>query len=153
MASVDVRDAEPEDLPGVMAIEDECFGSERFSPETVRVFMEREDAFLLVALEGQRVIGAAMCIASPRCSEAKIASIAVLKEFRRKGVGSALLRECESKFVSGGASRSGLEVEVNNQPAIDLYSKHGYQLIGIVRGYYSNGRDAYYMEKALKGWG
>ncbi|PSB66933.1 GNAT family N-acetyltransferase [filamentous cyanobacterium CCP1] len=46
---------------------------------------------------------------------------------RRRGIGSALLRQAETWAVKRGDRQIGLQVFCNNQPAISLYQKLGYQ--------------------------
>lgn len=135
------------DLPAVMRIERECFPERPFSENVVRVFLTRADAFLLVAEEQGDVVGAAMCLYSACAGEGKIASVAVLEEHRRKGIGSALLKECESLLESMDIHRFSLEVGVGNTAALELYSSRGYKVLGILRRFYSDGQDAYCMEK------
>ena len=38
-------------------------------------------------------------------------------------------------------------VRVSNLPALGLYRKLGYEIVDTWRGYYSDGEDAYLMEK------
>jgi ribosomal-protein-alanine N-acetyltransferase len=78
-------------------------------------------------------------------------SIAVLKEYRRRGIGSKLLEEtirASREFYDAEAIY--LEVRVSNKPAISLYEKFGFKKARIIRGYYMDGEDAYVMVKRLK---
>lgn len=144
-----IRQADEIDMPALMSIEEECFGAERFSAEIVRAFVERDDTFVLAALEGQDILGSAMCIVSELMREGKIASIAVRKEVRRKGIGSKLLEECEKGFRIQGAQKYSLEVEATNEAAIALYLGKGYEVKATLQDFYGTARNAYYMEKNL----
>jgi len=136
-----------DDLPGIMGIEDGCFGAERFSPITIQAFLVREDTFVAVAEIENRIVGAAMCMHSKCMGEGRIASVAVLPEFRGQGLGGELLDQCEKEFRLLGLTKFTLEVETINAPAVDLYISRGYAVRGIIKNYYSEGRDAYLMEK------
>jgi ribosomal-protein-alanine N-acetyltransferase len=144
-----VRLADEDDIPGLLEVEEKCFGKEKFSPETIRAFIERDDAFILAALEDDRIVGSAMALMSDLLKQGKVASVAVLKDFRGKGVGSALLRECEKIFESQGLKKYSLEVDTMNELAIALYSSRGYEIKGMLRDFYGFGRNAYYMEKKV----
>lgn len=146
---MDIRPANMNDLPGILDIEQKCFGEERFSSETVRAFIEREDCVVVLALEGGLTVGSAMCMFSKLAREGRIVSVAVLKELRSKGIGGMLLQECENIFRSHSLSTYTLEVETSNEPAIRLYLKHGYETVGIINDYYSAGRAAYVMDKRI----
>jgi ribosomal-protein-alanine N-acetyltransferase len=79
-----------------------------------------------------------------------LVSIAVLPEYRRRGVGSALLSKTID--VMRNVYRVDaiyLEVRVSNEPAIRLYEKFGFRKARIWRGYYRDGEDAYIMVKRL----
>ncbi len=79
-----------------------------------------------------------------------LVSIAVLKEYRGRGIGSALLRETiRAVREEYGAEAIYLEVRVSNYPAIRLYEKFGFRKVRIIRGYYRDGEDAYVMVKRL----
>jgi len=144
-----IRRATERELTELLGIEEECFGVEKFSPETVRAFVARSDAFVLLASEGDEKLGSAMCIVSDEASEGKIASIAVLRRHRGKGVGVQLLEACERQFQSRHLRRYSLEVETENEPAVSLYLSRGYEVKGIIKDFYSVGRDAYCMEKKV----
>ncbi len=77
-------------------------------------------------------------------------SIAVLKEYRRRGVGSALLSKTIDVMKNVyKVDAIYLEVRVSNTPAIRLYEKFGFKKARIWRGYYRDGEDAYIMVKRL----
>ncbi len=141
------RLADAHDLPGIMRIEQECFGEERFTAEVVLSLITRADAFTMVAESEGRMVGAAMGMFSQETGEGKIASVAVLKRYRRRGIGTRLLEACEEIFRSYGLSLFTLEVEVTNEPAVALYASRGYMIEEVLAGFYSRGRDAYRMVK------
>lgn len=82
-----------------------------------------------------------------------IATIGVLPEYRRQGIGSALLEACEQAL--GGrlgrerVSAIRLTVRTSNLTAIRLYEERGYFKIGIWPAYYQDKEDGVVMEKGL----
>jgi len=80
-----------------------------------------------------------------------VISIAVLQEYRRRGIGSALMSEALKIFEEKyDVDSVYLEVRVSNQPAINMYERFGFVKARIIRGYYRDGEDAYVMVKRLK---
>ena len=77
--------------------------------------------------------------------------VKIATEFSQKNRGFAgfLLENMEKTLKEKGVEFVTLEVRFSNLPAINLYKKHGYQEVGIKRGYYSNGEDAIGMIKGL----
>jgi FkbH-like protein len=74
-----------------------------------------------------------------------IASLAVKPECRRKKVASSLLSSIIEVCSSEGYKNFILEVSTANKPAIRLYLKHGFRVIGILPNCYSKSRHAYLM--------
>lgn len=146
---MEVRRAGVQDLQGLMRLEEDCFGVEKFSENTLMAFLVRTDAFALVAEDEGVVTGAALCLCSVSRAEGRIASMATLPGHRRRGIGTRLLQEAEDAFRQMGARTFGLEVEADNGAAIALYAGHGYTLRAVVRDYYGAGRHAYAMEKVV----
>ncbi len=70
--------------------------------------------------------------------EGYITNIAVFPEFRKKGVGAALLYHTEEFGRLKGLSFITLEVRESNTVAISLYEKHGFQLQGQRKNFYIN---------------
>ena len=78
-------------------------------------------------------------------------SIAVLEEYRRRGIGSELLRRTiETARADNNIVSVYLEVRVSNEPAIRLYEKFGFRKARIIRAYYRDGEDAYVMVLRLR---
>jgi ribosomal-protein-alanine N-acetyltransferase len=73
-----------------------------------------------------------------------IATVAVLPEHRRRGIGNALLQACEAQMDVPDVR---LSVRASNNDAIRLYRVAGYQHVGVWPDYYQDGEDALIMEK------
>jgi ribosomal protein S18 acetylase RimI-like enzyme len=61
-------------------------------------------------------------------------------------LGSQLLRTVEEQLP---VSRVRLSVRATNDPAIQMYSSHGYRQHSVWQRYYSDGEDALVLEKTL----
>lgn len=142
-----VREMTAEDLDYVMEIENASFAI----PWT-RKSMEGElgSAMKLyyVALCDDRVVGYAGMWHV--VTEGHITNIAVLPEYRGRGVGKALMEKimqiAEEKDMLGVT----LEVRKSNETALCLYKKYGFVLSGIRKEYYEdNKEDAYIMWRYL----
>ena len=68
--------------------------------------------------------------------EGEILRIAVSPAYKRKGVADAMMRALEIWVVSHGIKVVYLEVRADNEPAIALYKKNGFQVQGIRKHYY-----------------
>lgn len=79
--------------------------------------------------------------------------IAVRAKRHRQGLGTALLRWCEARARACGAPGLLLEVRPSNVGALSFYAKHGFERIGVRRGYYpaplGTREDAYVMKKEI----
>ena len=75
-----------------------------------------------------------------------VSTLGILPEYRRRGLGSQLLRTCEDQLH---VSRVRLSVRASNQPARQMYAKVGYVQYGVWKRYYSDGEDALVLEKTL----
>jgi ribosomal-protein-alanine N-acetyltransferase len=86
------------------------------------------------------------------CDEGHITNIAVHPEFRRSGVGSALMEALLAEAENRGIAALTLEVRESNHCARSLYRKYGFEDGGMRKAYYAdNNEDAVIMWKRLKG--
>jgi ribosomal-protein-alanine N-acetyltransferase len=67
--------------------------------------------------------------------EAELLLLGVAPRFRRRGVGTALLRSVEADCALGGIATLHLEVRASND-AVRLYTGHGFAKVGERRAYY-----------------
>ena len=67
-----------------------------------------------------------------------IMNIVTRKDYRNKGVGTLLLRELISICKEFKANSIFLEVSEDNEPAIKLYKKLGFENVGIRKNYYKD---------------
>ncbi|TPG14472.1 GNAT family N-acetyltransferase [Sphingomonas oligophenolica] len=84
--------------------------------------------------------------------EAELLLLAVAPGFRRRGVGTALLRAVSGECAANGVKDFHLEVRAGND-AIALYTAHGFTKVGERRGYYRGAQgqayDAHTFRKPL----
>ncbi len=124
-------------------IEKECLDT---AWSTGQISSLPENAFYLVASYNSELCGCASvyCIAG----EGQIMNIAVLPEFRGRGIGKGLMNELEKVCIERNCEFISLEVAVDNISAVSLYKKCGYAQVAIRKGFYK-GIDAMIMEKKL----
>lgn len=79
--------------------------------------------------------------------EAHIMNIAVKKDFRKKGIGSELLKFLIEEAKNKEKICITLEVRDDNIPAIELYKKFDFDILGKRKKYYNNCNDAIIMTK------
>lgn len=72
--------------------------------------------------------------------EEELLLIAVSKQAREKGIGSALLQRFINDTQSRGIKRLFLEMRDGN-PAVSLYERHGFMVVGRRSNYYQSGID------------
>jgi ribosomal-protein-alanine N-acetyltransferase len=112
----------------------------------------------IVAEADAKVVGYIMCRVEVGLSNLRlpglvkkghVVSVAVLPEYRRKGLGTALVTKAMEGVQMYGAKQFYLEVRVTNEQAISLYKKLGLEVARTVHGYYADGEDAYVLSKKL----
>ncbi len=70
--------------------------------------------------------------------KAQISNFALHPDFRGLGVGESALKKTLGAIRAMGARHVVLEVRPSNTPALSLYHKHGFVLLGTQQGYYQN---------------
>ena len=80
---------------------------------------------------------------------ADLHNIEVKPENQRKGYGAKLLAIFLDQMRSRGVTEVILEVRVDNEQAINLYRKFGFEEVSIRKNYYQDGCDAQVMLRLL----
>lgn len=102
---------------------------------------------ILVYLHEDKIVGFIMYTILEETID--ILNIIVSKENRHQRIASCLIDFMISDMPSTIKSIT-LEVRKSNLPAINLYSKFGFEVINVRKKYYSNGEDAYLMGRVIK---
>lgn len=137
------------DIQPLMAIERELFAEDSWSDTMFWSELAQRDTRMYVVEEDDR---GAVCAYAGLCAyaphEAYIQTIAVAPTAQRKGIGEQLLTSLLAEADRRKCDHVDLEVRADNDTAIRLYERHGFDRIGLRRGYYQpSGTDAVVMRR------
>lgn len=124
-----------------------CF-SDPWSERSIASELDNDLSLWLVYEEDGRVLGYIGSQSVP--PESDVMNLAVLPERRKQGIAQALMNELVHTLRSSGIESLTLEVRASNEPAIALYTKLGFEIVGRRQKYYVNPKeDALIMRKEL----
>jgi [ribosomal protein S18]-alanine N-acetyltransferase len=120
-------------------------------------FITRRNAITLIGeLQHQATVPALRPIAGfvvahpTHAKYGRILTLDILPEARRFGLATSLMLECEQRLRALGCIDVYLETAVDNEPALRLYRKLGYDILRTLPEYYSShALDAFQMGKRL----
>jgi len=145
---IGIRRACGEDLPSVLRIEKKSFTRDAWERELFLGYLSQpgRSVFLVAIAEG-RIVGYALAFHSK--SRAEVDSIAVAPAQRGQGVAVALLKRVVGSLRRRGFGTISLNVRLENEAAIRLYRKLGFQRVRRVNGYYEDGAPAWRMRMSV----
>jgi len=132
-----IRRMKEEDLPAVLSIEALCF-SNPWSDSTFRGEIQNTSvSFPLVVVRrpGDEVV--AYIIFWQIRDDVQVNNVAVHPDFRGLGLGETMMRYAIARVRDAGATFMTLEVRQSNMPAMTLYRKLGFEIMGTRKNYYS----------------
>lgn len=129
-----LRDAQREDLPAIVAIEQSSF-ADPWSAEMFHAHLGGAPFLFVLAHDSAGAIQG-FAVAQVVAGTAELFEIAVAPPARRRGVGTALLDEILARCRAGGAGAITLEVRESNQAARALYQSRGFTEAGRRKRYY-----------------
>ena len=153
LGDCNIRRAEPSDLISVMEINLKTLPEHYSDYFYESLLSELPEAFLVAEIEG-RAIGYIMCKTEYGFSNFKklgfvkkghVVSIAVLDEYRKRGIGNGLVEESVKGVKLKKCDEFYLEVRCSNNEAVRLYEKLGFVIRQQLNAYYRDGEDAYLM--------
>ncbi|HCO26424.1 MAG: GNAT family N-acetyltransferase [Gimesia sp.] len=140
-----VRQIELDDLAGFRAALQRVAAEKKYLLTVEPPSLENMEAYVrynieqnhaqYVAVVEQQIVGWADIIPHVRESVRHVARLGmgVLPEFRGQGIGNQLLERAMAHAWEQGLKRLELEVFADNEVALNLYRKHGYQVEGVKR--------------------
>ncbi|HEY0484855.1 MAG TPA: ribosomal protein S18-alanine N-acetyltransferase [Mycobacteriales bacterium] len=130
----------------VLPIEEQLFGVEQWTAGMFWSELAAADRWYLVAVAGDDVLGYAGLCVYP--DSAWVQNIAVRRSAQGTGLGARLLDALLGEAARRGASQIALEVAADNATAQRLYTRRGFVVTGVRRGYYQpSNTDALVMVK------
>jgi [ribosomal protein S18]-alanine N-acetyltransferase len=146
-----IRDVQPDDLDTIHAIDEICFPADiAFSRREFDCYIKHPQSIAYVA-EGKEGIAGFVLARIENRSAAHVLTLDIMPQMRRCGVGMQLMKTLHDRLEQLGVKTSTLEVSVQNIAAQCLYKKLGYEICGLLPGYYQDREDAYPMKRRFKG--
>jgi ribosomal-protein-alanine N-acetyltransferase len=160
-----LRDFRPEDFDNLWRIDQECFAPGiAYSRAELAAYIRLRGAFTLIAealaegrekndmskiIESSPTILGFIVAQRTRRGVGHILTIDVPPTSRRLGIGSQLLTTAEDRLRDAACHSVVLETAVDNSTALAFYKRHDYCVAKTIPRYYSNGVDAFVLEKEL----
>lgn len=148
-----IRRCEPEDIIPVMEINMKTL-PEHYSDYFYESLLSELPESFIVAEIDKKLVGYIMCKIEYGFSNFKklgfvkkghVVSVAVLEEYRKKGIGRVLVEEAMAGIKIKKSDELYLEVRCSNNEAVRLYEKIGFIIKQRLKAYYRDGEDAYLM--------
>lgn len=127
-----------EHIDSVVNLENECF-SEPWSFEGILQELSNDKAYFIVAIMDNKVAGytGMYCI----YGDCYITNIAVSHNYRRLGIGKALINKLIKYAKKQNYNFISLEVRESNISAINLYKSFGFKKIGVRQNFYNKPKE------------
>lgn len=136
---INIRNMKEEDIEDILEIENQSFST----PWTRNAFLielkENKLARYIVAEVDGKVVGYGGIWLI--LNEGHITNIAVLEDYRGKGLGNRILEGIIWSCIKEDIDRMTLEVRKSNIVAQNLYEKYGFISSGIRPGYYADNKE------------
>ena len=143
-----LRDFRIADIPEIVQIVSDALHERYDSALYQSLSQQWPEGFLVATDPFDRPIGFLLGVNQIE-GEARILMFAVDREHRQQGIGSLVMERFFARCRARGLRRVTLEVRVSNATAIRFYSRYGYSVTDLLRGYYSDGENGYQMARSL----
>lgn len=120
---------------------------EFWTPSILKSELENKLSQYIVAKKNNNIIGFAGIIVLP--DDVEITNIVTKKTERKKGIGKLLLDKIIEIAKTTKKEYISLEVNENNCVAINLYTKFGFEKVGIRKNYYNGIDNAIIMTRKI----
>ena len=125
-------------IPQMVELEKLCF-SMPWTADMIRSELNNPRCLYLAAGDGDTLVGSIGV--QTVLDEGYINNVAVRPEYRRRGIAAALISLLAEQAQAIGLAFMTLEVRESNVPAIALYEKLGFTIVGKRKNYYEKPRE------------
>ena len=144
-----IRLATKEDIDALLNLEKICFKEETFPRRQLQYLLLKARSMVLVTEIDGNIIGSMIILLRKNILNARIYSLNVHPEHRRKGIAGSLMDPAFDILEEKGYKKITLEVGINNQAAQNLYKSKGFIVDKKLSDYYTNGDDALHLTRKL----
>ena len=138
----------PADLKRILEIERTVFPGEAYTKAMfLKVYNSCNDLFV-IAQYSRRIVGYVVTCSEPEV--AQLISIAVDPQYRRKGVGTALMQYTLTKLTRRRIQSLLLMVRLTNRTALRFYRGFEFTRVGQIAHYYPEDGAAVRLQKILR---
>lgn len=130
-----IKKATLENLEDIFKIEESVF-AHPWSLESLKNLLEDENSVAFIAVDNEVICG--YCGVNTILDEGYITNVAVLENYRKQGIGRMLVNALVDFAKDKSLAFLTLEVRKSNIPAINLYSKNGFETVGERKNYYTS---------------
>ena len=146
-ARYSIRCLRESDFERLQEIEHASFGKDAYDRNLFADLFHKCGDLFLVAESGRNIWG--YMVTCTRGGRAEVVSIAVDPPARRTGAATDLMASTLRRLRRRGIQRVGLMVRTGNRRAVAFYERHGFTKVRIVRKYYGDRSDGWFMAKDL----
>ena len=125
-------------IASIAELEKECF-SDPWSVASISSELTNSLSLWIVAMDDDKLVG--YVGSQSVMGWADMMNLAVAPDYRKQGVGQALVLELIEQLKAAKVSCLTLEVRASNAPAIALYTKMGFLEVGRRPNYYRNPKE------------
>lgn len=144
---ITITAAAPADLPAIMDLERAGFDAdEQWSETGWRDELIGDGRTVLVAADGERKLLGVITLRTTG-EVADLHRIVVADDHRRQGLGRRLLEAGLAAVRTLGVRAVLAEVRFDNEAAIELYQRNGFEQLGARTDYYGPGRHALILKR------
>jgi ribosomal protein S18 acetylase RimI-like enzyme len=125
---IPLTEMRPDDYDEVLALWQRCEGvglTPSDSREAVHAYLARNAGLSLVARDGARIVAAVLCGHDGR--RGYLYHLAVAQEYRRQGLGRALVDRCLAQLAAAGIHKATIFVYAHNQAGQEFWRNTGWK--------------------------
>jgi len=142
-----LRRATGDDVGEMMALENEIYPDDAWSPENMAREVAGDHTYYLVAIADDGAIDAYAGLLAPiGTGQGDIQTVTVAPRARRQGLARTLMTQLINEARRRGAEELFLEVRHDNEAAKALYAELGFETVAVRKRYYKGGIDALSMK-------